>query len=387
MVQLFNWYLEYKMQEYENIKKYTILYVEDEKQSVDLVSCILKDRVKEIFVAYDGVDGLEKYNTHRPDIVISDIQMPHMNGIELSKRIKAINPKQNIILVTAFNENNALLEAINLGVSKYIVKPIISIENLLHPINDICKILSFDKNNKEQARLQAMQEVLKSIAHHWRQPLNIISLESSSVKIEIEMGTFEEKNLALKLEHIYNTTQELSQMINNFIDIFSSNTNKEKKPFFLEAAINTSLAKVQKDIKQNGITIIQQIEPYEMKQNQTLFEQVVFNIIQNSIEAIMENTFNQKENYILIQTQQKEDCIELIIQDSAGGVEEEVLSKLFEPYFSQNKVHSGSGMGLFITKKIIENQFNSDITISNQSFTIHNQTYYGAHVCIKFALS
>ncbi len=387
MVQLFNWYLEYKMQEYENIKKYTILYVEDEKQSVDLVSCILKDRVKEIFVAYDGVDGLEKYNTHRPDIVISDIQMPHMNGIELSKRIKAINPKQNIILVTAFNENNALLEAINLGVSKYIVKPIISIENLLHPINDICKILSFDKNNKEQARLQAMQEVLKSIAHHWRQPLNIISLESSSVKIEIEMGTFEEKNLALKLEHIYNTTQELSQMINNFIDIFSSNTNKEKKPFFLEAAINTSLAKVQKDIKQNGITIIQQIEPYEMKQNQTLFEQVVFNIIQNSIEAIMENAFNQKENYILIQTQQKEDCIELIIQDSAGGVEEEVLSKLFEPYFSQNKVHSGSGMGLFITKKIIENQFNSDITISNQSFTIHNQTYHGAHVCIKFALS
>jgi signal transduction histidine kinase len=280
--------------------------------------------------------------------------MPHMNGIELSKRIKAINPKQNIILVTAFNENNALLEAINLGVSKYIVKPIISIENLLHPINDICKILSFDKNNKEQARLQAMQEVLKSIAHHWRQPLNIISLESSSVKIEIEMGTFEEKNLALKLEHIYNTTQELSQMINNFIDIFSSNTNKEKKPFFLEAAINTSLAKVQKDIKQNGITIIQQIEPYEMKQNQTLFEQVVFNIIQNSIEAIMENTFNQKENYILIQTQQKEDCIELIIQDSAGGVEEEVLSKLFEPYFSQNKVHSGSGMGLFITKKSLK---------------------------------
>jgi signal transduction histidine kinase len=375
------------MQEYENIKKYTILYVEDEKQSVDLVSCILKDRVKEIFVAYDGVDGLEKYNTHRPDIVISDIQMPHMNGIELSKRIKAINPKQNIILVTAFNENNALLEAINLGVSKYIVKPIISIENLLHPINDICKILSFDQNNKDQARLQAMQEVLKSIAHHWRQPLNIISLESSSVKIEMEMGTFEEKNLTLKLEHIYKTTQELSQMINNFIDIFSSNTNKEKKPFLLQTAIDTSLAKVEEVIKQNGISIIQQIEPYKMKQNQMLFEQVVFNIVQNSIEAIIENAFNQKENYILIQTKLKEDCIELIIQDSGGGVEEEALSKLFEPYFSQNKVHSGSGMGLFVTKKIIENQFNSDITISNQSFTIHNQTLYGAHVSIKFALS
>ncbi|MFA6788396.1 MAG: hybrid sensor histidine kinase/response regulator [Arcobacteraceae bacterium] len=373
------------MKEYENIKQYTILYIEDEKQSVELVSCILKERVKEIFVAYDGRDGLEKYKIHRPDIVISDIQMPHMNGIELSKKIKAINPKQNIILITAFNENSALLEAINLGITKYIVKPIICIENLLQPINDICKILSFDKNSKEKARLQAMQEVLKSIAHHWRQPLNIISLESSSVKIEMEMGTFEEKNLTLKLDHIYNTTQELSQMINNFINMFQFNPSEEKKPFLLSTAIEASLAKLEELIEKNSITIIAQIEEYEMTQDQTLFEKIIFNILQNSIEAIIENSL-PKERYILIETKIEQCFIEVSVQDSGGGIDKQTLSKVFEPYFSQRKVHSGSGMGLFITKKIIENQFDSNITISNQSFKADDKTLYGTNVSLTFNL-
>lgn len=141
------------MSDFENLKNYTILYVEDEKESVELIQTLLKTKIKTIFVAYDGVEGLELYKKHLPDIVISDIQMPNMNGIEMAKEIKKLNPKQNIIFITAFNENNLLLEAINLGIDKYIIKPILSLESLLNPIDTICKVLSYDTKLKIEERI------------------------------------------------------------------------------------------------------------------------------------------------------------------------------------------------------------------------------------------
>lgn len=372
------------MQTYENIKQYTILYVEDEKQSVELVCSILKNRVKEIFVAYDGLEGLEKYKAHRPDIVISDIQMPNMNGIELSKKIKAINPAQNIILVTAFNENSFLMEAINLGIAKYIVKPIISIENLLHPISDICKVLSFDKSCKEQTRFQAMEEVLKTIAHHWRQPLNIISLESSSVKIEMEMGTFQEKEVMARMEHIYKITQNLSFMIDDFINMFSLTQTNTKEPFVIHKAIENVLKQLQQTLDKNSIKVIKHLDPHTIVESQNLLEQVLLYILQNSIESILQNNSKSQHKYIVLTTKMVDNTLELIIQDSAGGIEQSILPKVFEPYFSQKKVHSGTGMGLFITKKIIENQFDADISITNSAFTIEKKDCYGAKATLIF---
>jgi len=370
------------MRNYENIKNYTILYVEDEKQSVELVQHILQNKVKDIIVAYDGVDGLEKYKKHLPDIVITDIQMPNMNGIVLSKEIKKINPKQNIILVTAFNENHLLLEAINLGINKYIIKPIISIENLLQPIDDICKILSFDKNIKNETRVQAMEEILKTIAHHWRQPLNIISITSSTVKLEMELGVFDAKSLSQKLETINQTTQELSEMIDNFINMFDYNKTEEKNSFLLLDALETILKKFEKRIKASHIKIVTHLNKNLIKQNQTLVEQIILNILENSIEAIEENNSNTKERYILITSKIKNNSTILSIQDSGGGIEQHLLTKVFEPYFSNKKIHSGSGMGLYIVNKIVENHLNTSIELNNNSFEIEDKLLYGANVSI-----
>lgn len=102
----------------------SILYVEDEEIIVKAMSRFLKRSIGTVHVAQNGAEGLELFLQHRPDIVITDIQMPIMNGLEMAAEIRNIDTEVPIILTTAFNEINYLAEAIELGVDKYIKKPI-----------------------------------------------------------------------------------------------------------------------------------------------------------------------------------------------------------------------------------------------------------------------
>ncbi len=373
------------MSDFENLKNYTILYVEDEKESVELIQTLLKTKIKTIFVAYDGVEGLELYKKHLPDIVISDIQMPNMNGIEMAKEIKKLNPKQNIIFITAFNENNLLLEAINLGIDKYIIKPILSLESLLNPIDTICKVLSYDTKLKIEERIEAMELILKTISHHWRQPLNLLSLESSAMLFNLETDNTSKEKLTKELTEIVHTTQALSLMIDDFITMFSSSISTHTKKFSLIETVENAIEILENEIISNNITIINQTKEIFMNQNQILFEQIILNLLTNSIEAIIENQEDIEKRYILIETKKGEnkDFIFSIL-DSGKGIDELIKDKIFEPYFSRKKVHSGSGMGLFITNKILKNQFNTELSTQNEVFMVEDKKLYGAKMSVHF---
>ena len=373
------------MSGFENLKNYTILYVEDEKENVELIESLLKDKIKTIFVAYDGLEGLALYKQHLPDIVISDIQMPNMNGIEMAKEIKKINQKQNIIFITAFNENHLLLEAINLGIDKYIIKPILSLESLLNPIDTICKVLSYDTKLKIEERIEAMESILRTISHHWRQPLNLLSIESSAMLFNLESDNTSKEKLTKNLTDIVHTTQSLSHMIDDFIMMFSSTISIHKKRFSLIETVENAIEILQNEIISNNIIIINNTKDIFINQNQILFEQIILNLLTNSIEAIIENQEDIEKRYILIETKKgKNRDFILTILDSGKGINELIKDKIFEPYFSRKKVHSGSGMGLFITNKIIKNQFNTELSTQNETFIIEDKKLYGAKMTIPF---
>ena len=106
------------------LKNYSILYVEDDEITQELIQEILESCCKEVFVASDGKEGLALYQEKQPDIVLSDIAMPIMDGLEMSSKIKALNPKQSIALFTAFNEPSYLKKAAELDIGTYILKPL-----------------------------------------------------------------------------------------------------------------------------------------------------------------------------------------------------------------------------------------------------------------------
>ena len=128
------------------IKQLNILYVEDDENTRGMVEFFLRDKVNTLYVAVDGEDGLELYNKHKPDLIISDIQMPNLTGIEMSKIIRQNDITTPIIVITAFNDSESLFEAINLGINNYLTKPLDFII-LIRTLGQIAKNLCLKKEN------------------------------------------------------------------------------------------------------------------------------------------------------------------------------------------------------------------------------------------------
>ncbi len=125
------------MQEFiKRLKNITVLYCEDEENLRNITSNILNKFIKKLYSANDGIEGLEIYNKYADeiDIIITDISMPNMGGLEMAKEIKKINPNIPVIVTTAFSSSDYLLEAIDINVDKYVLKPI-DIKKLIEAIN------------------------------------------------------------------------------------------------------------------------------------------------------------------------------------------------------------------------------------------------------------
>jgi len=120
----------------KNLKNIKILYIDDEQFIREDAVEYLSFYCDNVYEASDGLDGLEKYKELKPDIIITDIKMPKLNGIEMIKEIRKSDKNTKIVIATAFLETSYLLEAIELGLIKYLVKPIM--EDALLPVLESC---------------------------------------------------------------------------------------------------------------------------------------------------------------------------------------------------------------------------------------------------------
>lgn len=132
------------------LKNISILYVEDEKQTREEMASFLKELTSFLFVASSGEEALKIYHKKRPHIIISDINMPKLNGIEFIKQIRAKDLKTPIILLTAYNDVEYLLPAANLNIQSYIIKPITKLK-IQQVLKDAINIL--EMNNSLYIRL------------------------------------------------------------------------------------------------------------------------------------------------------------------------------------------------------------------------------------------
>ncbi|QOG13263.1 EAL domain-containing protein [Arcobacter sp. FWKO B] len=161
----------------QTLKNIVILYVEDEQLLRDIVSKSLSNFTKKQFVAKDGKEGLELFKQYQDeiDLVITDINMPNMNGLEMSRQIKEINQNIPIIVATAFSNTEYLLEAIDLGIDKYVLKPIdmnklilmMSKSLLYHELQDLYKddLTKLPNRNKLKKDLEATPQDLLALVN------------------------------------------------------------------------------------------------------------------------------------------------------------------------------------------------------------------------------
>jgi len=141
----------------------SVLYVEDEEDIRSLLQRALTRKVKNLYVGIDGVDGFNLFEKHRPDIILTDIKMPKMNGINMAKRIKKIDKEVPIIVLSAHSETNYFLEAIESGISGYLLKPLDK-QKLYDILEENAKIVLFGREKKlHELLLQELIDLQPSV--------------------------------------------------------------------------------------------------------------------------------------------------------------------------------------------------------------------------------
>lgn len=110
------------------LKDIKLLYVEDEDAIVKVMTRLLEDNVSELYIAKDGSKALELYETHKPDIILADINIPKLNGLDLISKIRETDSNVRVILLTAYSDKDFLIKAADLKLTKYLIKPIIGKE-------------------------------------------------------------------------------------------------------------------------------------------------------------------------------------------------------------------------------------------------------------------
>ena len=144
-------------------KDFTLMYVEDDRDAQEWMQMMLEESFKEYYQAFTGQEGLELYKKHHPDIIITDINMPVLDGLDMAREIKTINKEQAIIVMSAFDDKETLLKAINIGIDYFTPKPV-DMDMLLEKLTLISQNLA---DKKELQRLQEKEmQTLYNLAHY-----------------------------------------------------------------------------------------------------------------------------------------------------------------------------------------------------------------------------
>jgi len=212
-----------------------------------------------------------------------------------------------------------------------------------------------------QSKLSAMGEMIGAIAHQWRQPLNALAASIQMIQLDYEDGLL--NNAYFKKLEVDNMKliNYMSKTIDDFRN-FAKDSDNKKDVFIIDSIKNSySLFKVQLDNKQINFNV--QGDNSFLNINENEFKQVILNVINNARdELIKRSTPNPKIEVTVLE--KDDECI-INIEDNAGGIPKDILDRLFEPYFTTKDESEGTGLGLYMSKKIVEESMKGRIFAKN----------------------
>jgi len=216
----------------------------------------------------------------------------------------------------------------------------------------------------QQSRLAQIGEMISMIAHQWRQPLTSISSTISALELRIMIDEYDEEYFTKELENISNYSQYLSATINDFRNFFKSNDTRSHTT--MDEIINNSLNIIKHSINNKGIEIRKNITTInKIFTYQNEIQQVIINILKNAEDILIDE--NIKNPYIQIEAFEDDINFTIQISDNAGGIPGNIIDKIFDPYFTTKEKKDGTGLGLYMSKRIIESRCKGELSVSNNT--------------------
>jgi signal transduction histidine kinase len=230
----------------------------------------------------------------------------------------------------------------------------------------------------EQSKFAQMGEMIGNIAHQWRQPLSVISVVSSGIQLRIIKNNFDPDEAIKQLDTLNANAQYLSQTIDQFRDFIKE--KREEKIIVVQDRIDQVLEIVDASFSNNFITIEKEIDyntPVRVKLVLGELSQIIINILNNAKDAHLNNA--SEEKWIKISCKEENKIAIVTIEDNAGGIPDNVMPKIFDPYFTTKHQSQGTGIGLYMSKSIIEHNLKGKLHAQN--------TQYGAKFIIEVPVS
>ena len=229
-------------------------------------------------------------------------------------------------------------------------------------IEEVTKNREKDQQLIQQSRLASIGEMISMIAHQWRQPLSAISSTVQGLNLKISLNKYDAEQFVTKLDDVRRYVDHLSQTINDFRQFFKA--DKEKSEVTLETVVEKTLGIISISLEEQNIGLELELKshlPVLTHPNELM--QVALNLVKNAEDVLLDNTV--KNAWIKIETYYDDTMLYLTVADNGGGVPLSVMSRIFDPYFSTKTKKDGTGLGLYMSKKIVEEHCNGVLSAEN----------------------
>lgn len=338
------------------MKDIKILVVDDESTVRKTVEKILKREGFEVEGAIDGYDALSKAKESEFDLIITDINMPEMNGIETIKGLREINPNYKIIIMTGMESNSNLIEAIRVGVNDYIYKPF-DMEEFIHRVKKTVEIIKLESKNKKleeenlkNYKMAAIGDMTNSIVHDMKNSMTVIVGFARLLKKE----DIAKEKVGEFTEIILRQSDQVLGQLKEVLDFSRGEGNYDMEIVNIRKLFNITVEENIENYRMDKIDISAEFDETLLNKSVVIdkgrIKQVFFNLFSNSKDALMGK---EKKRIEVIFKNENSEKLVIKFKDFGKGIKEENLTKIFEPFTSFGKKH-GTGLGLAIVKQIIE---------------------------------
>lgn len=331
----------------------SLLYVEDEPSTRAQVSRVLASRGYRLTVAENGQQGLDRFREHRPDIVLTDIMMPGLSGLDMSREIRSQSPEIQIACMTAFSDTSCLIEAIDIGVNQFVLKPI-EFHRLFTALDRCQEMVELRKRQKmleeESLRTKKIESIgilAGGIAHDFNNLLQVILGYVSLARMNAEPGSKTESLLTIA-EQTSESARELGTRLLTFAKGGRACMKVVKLGPYLKEGVETELEKTP------GIKLILDL-PGDLplvRIDADQIRQVVASLVSNAREAMPGGgALHVSASAISLPAENtlalpSGEYLHVLLEDTGIGIPSENIAKIFDPYFSTKDMGTQKGMGL-----------------------------------------